>query len=456
MRVRANLSVLGFDAEGWDAAINKHKYHRFPAAFRKRWAALTRVQVWAAQALGFHPLTWEMERRLRVGIVNIPEWTEPLGNLIAKSAIVDGDEAAKLLSDVTDMLYVPWPPKCVSTERCSIVSHADKSSCMHSPRPVVAQAALYTGCMLGKHLTPAARAAMLEYALLYCDTPVSTALGGEIDDHEVGNGGDIAGVAPAQDAGAAAASESASTHHRRRAGSMHLYTDRGHGTMVVVRAVVPVESRNDVVRMVDLCISGGYRLSVSGARTTLGSQSCRAGSICIDMRPMAAVQYDADTQRLHVQPGARWRDVLALAAQHGRTLRCAPLDINSTVGGQLSCGSLSTSAGGMPLSAIVHSVDVVTAEAEIVRCHATCNRRLLRHVLGGYGLYGVIVEVSLDTVEDAACWYGRDSQHVVLLGSCVRRSRGACVSIWMQHGNLGRDRPGGVPGCNGGITCAWW
>ena len=52
----------------------------------------------ACKALGFHPLTWEMERRLRAGMVAYPLWTEELGRLIQASSIIDADEAQALVS----------------------------------------------------------------------------------------------------------------------------------------------------------------------------------------------------------------------------------------------------------------------------------------------------------------------------------------------------------------------
>lgn len=80
----------------------------------------------ACKALGFHPLTWEMERRLRAGMVAFPVWTEELGRLIQASSIIDADEAQALVSMCRETMCVP-------------PSHPPRRLCVRVPPPWLGQ-----------------------------------------------------------------------------------------------------------------------------------------------------------------------------------------------------------------------------------------------------------------------------------------------------------------------------
>jgi len=120
---------------------------------------------------------------------------------------------------------------------------------------------------------------------------------------------------------------------------------------------------------------------------------------------MQSITLDAARGLVVTQAGATWLMVLDALATHGLTLAACPLELCSTVGGGVSTGMLTASSAGASVLHLLHSVDVVVAEGEVVTCSPTSNRRLFWSVVGGFGLLGVVVCVRMFTVPDAPCQY---------------------------------------------------
>src|SRR5207245_7488059 len=57
--------------------------------------------------------------------------------------------------------------------------------------------------------------------------------------------------------------------------------------------------------------------------------------------------------------------------------------------------------GRPPIVDSVRAIRIVRANGQVVRCSRTENPQLFSHALGGYGVFGVITEVELETVPNA-------------------------------------------------------
>jgi FAD/FMN-containing dehydrogenase len=78
-------------------------------------------------------------------------------------------------------------------------------------------------------------------------------------------------------------------------------------------------------------------------------------------------------------------------------------------------GTLSVNAHGIdpspgPVAPTVRSMRIMLSSGDIVKASPTENSELFRHALGGYGLFGVILDVDLDIVDNEM--YTRKTQYV--------------------------------------------
>jgi FAD/FMN-containing dehydrogenase len=137
---------------------------------------------------------------------------------------------------------------------------------------------------------------------------------------------------------------------------------------------------------------------VSGARHSMGGQSLLRGGWVLDALPMNAVTVDAAAGTMRVGGGATWKDVIPVLNAAGFAPRVMQSNYDFTVGGSLSVNCHGWHTDSEPIASTVRSLHLLTADAEITTCTPDLNRQLFGLALGGYGLYGIILEAELAVV----------------------------------------------------------
>ena len=143
-------------------------------------------------------------------------------------------------------------------------------------------------------------------------------------------------------------------------------------------------------------------VSIGGARHSMGGHSIAPGGVQIDMRPFRAMQLDASRQVLTVQAGARWIDVIHYLDPLGYAPKVMQSNSDFTVGGSISVNCHGWQPGCPPISHTVLALRLMNAAGEVLQCSRQENAELFALVLGGYGLFGVILDVDLSVVKNAA------------------------------------------------------
>ena len=145
-------------------------------------------------------------------------------------------------------------------------------------------------------------------------------------------------------------------------------------------------------------------VGLMGARHNLGSHAFVNGGLGLDMTHFARiVSLDPARKRITVEAGTTWERIQEAIQPHGLALQAMQSDNNFTVG-----GSLASNAHGRDLhaSTIIQSVlgfRMMLADGEIVSASRDQNTELFRLAIGGYGLFGVFLEVDL-ALEDDCCF----------------------------------------------------
>lgn len=144
-------------------------------------------------------------------------------------------------------------------------------------------------------------------------------------------------------------------------------------------------------------------VAIAGARHSMGGHSLTPDGIVIDMRPFRAMHLSPDGQILTVQAGALWSEVIAFLDPRGRSVSVMQSDSAFSVGGSLSVNVHGWQSRHPPIASSVRAFRLMLADGQILRCSRTEQPELFSLVLGGYGLFGIILDVELQTVANA--WY---------------------------------------------------
>jgi FAD/FMN-containing dehydrogenase len=142
----------------------------------------------------------------------------------------------------------------------------------------------------------------------------------------------------------------------------------------------------------------GLKVSIAGARHSMGGHTIYPSGIAIDMLPFNQIIIDKENQRVRVGAGAVWSEIIkALDAER---LSVAVMQSNNSfsVGGSLSVNCHGWQFGKPPIASTVESFRLMKANGEIVTCSRSESPELFSLVLGGYGLFGVILDAELRVV----------------------------------------------------------
>lgn len=175
-------------------------------------------------------------------------------------------------------------------------------------------------------------------------------------------------------------------------------------SLTPVAEVVPVDAARAERQLVDVLRTARerrLRVSIAGARHSMGGHTITPGGVQLDLRGLNHVRFDPATQRATCGAGALWSDVLARLHAHGRSLDVVQSFSNFTVGGSISVNAHGWAHRRPPLVAAIESMRVLTADGQVRACSRTAEPGLFSLVAGGYGLFGVILEAEVRTVADA-------------------------------------------------------
>ncbi len=176
---------------------------------------------------------------------------------------------------------------------------------------------------------------------------------------------------------------------------------------------VPVDSdepEGQIAQLLARARAEGRRVSIAGARHSMGGHTIYPGGILINTLPWNQMVLDENRDLLNVQSGAVWKDVIAYLDQRGRSVEIMQSNNSFSVGGSISVNCHGWQYDRPPIASTVESFRLMQADGTVVHCSRTENRELFSLALGGYGLFGIILDVELRVTANERY---RLEQHVV-------------------------------------------
>jgi FAD/FMN-containing dehydrogenase len=142
-------------------------------------------------------------------------------------------------------------------------------------------------------------------------------------------------------------------------------------------------------------------ISIGGGRFSMGGQIATDDALFLDMRGMDRVlAFSPRDKTITVEAGITWRKIQETVDPQGLSVKIMQSYANFTVGGSLSVNVHGRYVGLGPLVGSVRSLKLVLSDGSLVAASPSESSELFYGAIGGYGGLGVIVEATLELVDD--------------------------------------------------------
>ncbi len=154
-------------------------------------------------------------------------------------------------------------------------------------------------------------------------------------------------------------------------------------------------------------------ICMMGTRHNLGGHAFASGAMVLDMRQFnRVVSLEKECNRITVESGITWDKIQEAVNPVGLALKAMQSDNIFTVGGSLAANAHGRDIRFPMLVDSVLGFRILLADGSIKSASRSENPDLFRNAIGGYGLFGVILDVDLELVRD--CVYQQSSAVIPL------------------------------------------
>ncbi|WP_316839907.1 FAD-binding oxidoreductase [Pedobacter gandavensis] len=181
--------------------------------------------------------------------------------------------------------------------------------------------------------------------------------------------------------------------------------DASHLNEVRIDTMVKVsKNRDEATSQIKALITAAKAqhksISIAGAQHTMGGHTIFKDGIVLDMRNFNYMKLDTSTHILLVGAGALWSEVIPYLNQYQKSVKVMQSNNSFSVGGSVSVNCHGWQANTSPIASTVVSFRLITADGQILQCSRNENTELFSLVLGGYGLFGVILDLKLKVTDN--------------------------------------------------------
>ena len=232
-------------------------------------------------------------------------------------------------------------------------------------------------------------------------------------------------------AAAAAVPDEASLRWSQRGGTIN---DASCLNRTPIRGIVEVRHADDVRNALAFARQHRLRVSIAGVRHSQGGQAFAKNAVVLDMRGFNRITLDEPAAVVRVESGASWHEIQKAIHPKWAVKSMQSTDI-FTVGGSISVNAHGMDHRSGSVGRTVRSMRVMLPDGTLRNVSRTEDARLFNLVVGGYGLFGVILDVELDIVPNAVYQSAREvidyQQFVPVLASRIEPD--ARVGLMYAH-----------------------
>lgn len=193
-------------------------------------------------------------------------------------------------------------------------------------------------------------------------------------------------------------------------GSYHLFQiqlsnpiieDHGRLLPVKMKAIKSSDDEEELRKVILDANKNNDPISIGGMQHSQGGQTLYPNGILLDMKSYNKIlELDQEKKLITVQSGTTWADIQSYINPYGLALKVSQSQNIFTVGGSLSVNVHGRDIAYTSLIESVESFRLLNAEGNIMHVSRQENLELFKLVIGGYGLFGIILDVTLQLTDD--------------------------------------------------------
>jgi len=166
-----------------------------------------------------------------------------------------------------------------------------------------------------------------------------------------------------------------------------------------VYGVVDVRDEEDVRRALAFARAGSLKVSLAGARHSMGGQAFAPGALVLDMRGLNGFRLEASALAMTVGSGATWHDIQERLHPRFAVKAMQSTDV-LTVGGSIAVNAHGMDHRAGSIAGTIRSMRVMLTDGTVRKVSRAAEPEMFRLIVGGYGLFGIVLEAELDVVEN--------------------------------------------------------
>lgn len=176
--------------------------------------------------------------------------------------------------------------------------------------------------------------------------------------------------------------------------------DASHLNKTSIYGIASIKTEDNVRDALQFARENHLKVTCAGQQHSMGGQTFTQGGLVLDLREFNRIAVNKEHRIVNIQSGARWWQLQKLLDDQGLSVKSMQSINIFSVGGSLSVNGHGIDPMPGQIAPTVRAMRIMLSDGEVVKASPTENADLFRHVLGGYGLFGVILDVDLNIVDN--------------------------------------------------------
>lgn len=166
-----------------------------------------------------------------------------------------------------------------------------------------------------------------------------------------------------------------------------------------VHGIISVRNTDDIKNALIFAQKNKLKVSIAGVKHSMGGHAFSKGALILDMTKFNKMTLDEKNKILHVESGATWHDIQNLLHPKFAVKAMQSTDI-FTVGGSISVNAHGMDHHAGAVGGTIRSMRVMLPDGSIKVVSKTQNSDLFNLVIGGYGLFGIVLDADIEVTEN--------------------------------------------------------
>jgi len=151
--------------------------------------------------------------------------------------------------------------------------------------------------------------------------------------------------------------------------------------------------------------NNNHSISIVGKKHSMGGQTMFQNGVYLSLENINHLELDHDKDILTIGSGSTWIDAIYYLNQYKKSVHVMQSFSDFSIGGSISVNAHGWHPGAGPVGNTIVELLVYTPNQGIMKCSPNMNEELFSLVIGGYGLFGIILEAKIKVIDNVDLKY---------------------------------------------------